>query len=399
MINNSISSLPVNEILIDITKNQKDGAVTGKVGETLRIGDETYYQNTFIDCSYGDEFEVTLVRSGSTTIDDGYIHFTDDKLQVIAVKIPYNSASGTVTEKIKVPKMATRMYICSYVNSVNFLAYTKSKIYKKISLSDIGRTVKNKVNMEFVSRQGQINDYPENSIHGIKCAYENGYDIIRVSVTMTADHIPVLCHDSTINRLARNIDGSIISETKYIKDLTLAQLNEYDWGRMSEKPELYGINITTLEEFIIFSKYRGIKMVLEFKYDFSDTDIAMIVSLLSKYGMLQYTTFSGGSNDLDRVFELCKYCNFAYIGHISIDLIPHALKYKNGFNEVYIDGFTDDEKAITTDTLLKIKNEGIKIKVGSAINVQEIKKWVELGIDSIEVAYVSNPVQSMYDLY
>lgn len=359
----------------------------------------------------GQQIEISL---RSCNVDNYHIIFADKNNNVLSHYI--NDADKEYNNfKITVPKYAVKMGVNSYSYLPTIKIYTcisplvnkkyidtiSKKIGEDVNLisNKIAKIVKCKPNIEFISRQGQLNDFPENSLHGIKCAYENGYNNIRVSVIMTKDNIPVLCHDETINRLARNMDGSIISETKYIKDLTLSQLNQYDWGRWSEKTELYGLNITTLEEFIKFAKYRGIKIRLEFKHDFTDDNISKIVELIAKWGMINKTTFCGGATDLDRVYARCKTCDFALIGHLNSALIPHVLKYKNEHNNVCLDIFTDDYDLVTPNLMLELKNNNIFINAGSAINVSEMVKWFEVGVDFIEVAYVSEPYDAIYNQY
>ena len=104
--------------------------------------------------------------------------------------------------------------------------YDNQEIFNKLNNSSTP-------NIEFISRQGEIGGYPENSLIGINFACKNGYNNVRVSVNLTADNIPVLFHDITINRLARNVDGSEITDAINIRDLTLEQVNSYDWGRIS----------------------------------------------------------------------------------------------------------------------------------------------------------------------
>lgn len=393
---NKIGDLPNFINLIDITKNQHDGAVRGKKGELLIIETQQHYQNTWLECKQGDKFEITLLKSGVVNADDGYIHFTDDNLNVIGVDIEWDSNKTSITKEVVTPKGATRIYICSNVNASNFLAYTKcKKIINKILNNNYYKT-----NVGFISRQGQINNYPENSIYGIKNAYENGYDNIRVSVTMTKDHIPVLCHDETINRVARNVDGTTIANTLYVKDLTLEQINAYDWGIMYGKPELYGINITTLEEFIKFAKYRGIKIRLELKYEFSDDDINTIVLMLTKWGMLHHTTLCGSTTVLDKFYKKCKCCDYALVGNINnTAIITDILKYKNENNNVCLDMFGENYDITTPELILQYKTNGILIKVGSAYNTTDIKKWFEIGVDYIEVAYISEPHKYIYSQY
>ena len=71
---------------------------------------------------------------------------------------------------------------------------------------------------------------PENTIPAYKASKQNGFSIVECDVRFTSDGIPVLLHDATINRTARNADGTTISETISIGSITYSEALEYDFG-------------------------------------------------------------------------------------------------------------------------------------------------------------------------
>ncbi|MCR8922439.1 hypothetical protein NO559_06625 [Dasania sp. GY-MA-18] len=52
-----------------------------------------------------------------------------------------------------------------------------------------------------VAHRGWPQRYPENSYAGIKAALELGLQHIEIDIQLTADHVPVLCHDHHLMRL------------------------------------------------------------------------------------------------------------------------------------------------------------------------------------------------------
>ena len=406
---------------VNINTNKRDGAIRGTIGNTLRFESQTYYQNTFIDCKQGEKYKIKTLKSPSTEI-EGYVYLCDKLDNIIDIQLSKKSSvSETIEQDVIIPPEASKMYILGYVNTNTFNEYVSCKKYSATTISkkledtilktdtnlatineDMGSLKNNLLatNIEFISRQGQINNYPENSLNGIKFACENGYNNIRVSVNLTADKVPVLFHDVSINRLARNPDGSNISEIINLRDLTLAEVNHYDWGAISDKPELAGLNITTLEEFVKYAKYKGIKIRLELKEDYSSEDIDILLRILARHCMLKHTTFSGDNiNVLNIIYSKCPICNFAVIGHFTTNLVDKALNYKNEQNVVCIDIFSADYDLLTIEALLYTQNKGVRIKVGSAENLADLYKWIESGVDSIEVAYISYPSLRVYNNY
>ena len=66
------------------------------------------------------------------------------------------------------------------------------------------------------SHRGQWREYPENSIGAIKEAIKDGADIVEIDVHLTADGVPVLMHDSTVDRTTNG--------TGKVSDFTLEEI-------------------------------------------------------------------------------------------------------------------------------------------------------------------------------
>ena len=130
-------------------------------------------------------------------------------------------------------------------------------------------------------------DAPENSLASIKHVKENGYYAYETDVRFTKDGIPVLIHDSTINRVARNSDLSEIKETIYVKDLTYSELSKYSFcvTHSGEVLKDYKKNkITKFEDAISYSKETGLTLQIELKVG-SKSQIASLVKIVKKYDM------------------------------------------------------------------------------------------------------------------
>lgn len=99
------------------------------------------------------------------------------------------------------------------------------------------------------------NEYaPENTIPSFEMAYKFGLRCMECDVRLTADNVPVVIHDSSINRTARNLDGTAISGTVEVANLILPKLrNDYDFGIWFSN-EYAGTKIPTFEELIMWCK-------------------------------------------------------------------------------------------------------------------------------------------------
>lgn len=90
---------------------------------------------------------------------------------------------------------------------------------------------------------------PENTVPGFEWAGKLGYKRLITQFHVTSDNVIVCIHDDSINSVARNPDGTEISETVNVADHTYAELNEYDYG-IKVDPYFAGTKLATLDEYL-----------------------------------------------------------------------------------------------------------------------------------------------------
>ena len=98
-----------------------------------------------------------------------------------------------------------------------------------------------------VAHRGDSKNFPENTLPAFISAAEHNVDIIETDIHLTKDNIIVIHHNDTID--------SVSEATGYIKDYTLSELKQFDFGYRFTPDEGKtfpfrgkGITITTLEE-------------------------------------------------------------------------------------------------------------------------------------------------------
>jgi glycerophosphoryl diester phosphodiesterase len=124
-----------------------------------------------------------------------------------------------------------------------------------------------------VGHRGAAGLMPENTLSGFRKAIEIGVDAIELDVHLTADNVMVVTHDYRLNSaLTRDPQGRWIKKRPLIKDLTLAQVQAYDVGRLKDtskyarkypiRRDIDGEYIPTLREVIKLLKKANEKTVL-----------------------------------------------------------------------------------------------------------------------------------------
>lgn len=135
---------------------------------------------------------------------------------------------------------------------------------------------------------------PENTIPGFKWAIDSGYKILEFDIRFTSDNVPVIIHDDTINRTARNADGTQISETIYVANSTYEDLLEYDFG-IWRGEEFEGTKIPTLEEFLVYIKRyncAGDMDLTTLGSGLTSAQIGIIMTTVKKNGMIPSIMFT-----------------------------------------------------------------------------------------------------------
>lgn len=97
--------------------------------------------------------------------------------------------------------------------------------------------------IELIAHRGYTARYPENTLEGIRAAVDAGARWVEFDVQLTADGVPVLLHDPTLNRTT--------GQSGIVMELELAELQKFSPGEPRRLGEQFaGIRIPTLAQLI-----------------------------------------------------------------------------------------------------------------------------------------------------
>ena len=114
-----------------------------------------------------------------------------------------------------------------------------------------------------IGHRGASGECPEDTLAAFDRALEQGADALELDVRLSADGVPVVIHDQTVDRTT---DGS-----GAVRELPLSDLRALDAGR--------GEQIPTLDE--VLDRYRGTPLIVEVKAPEAGVPIAR---LLDRHG-------------------------------------------------------------------------------------------------------------------
>ena len=147
-------------------------------------------------------------------------------------------------------------------------------------------TVAAKKTIEVYAHRGVRSYAPENAMPGYVAALAIGTHWVDMDVVMTRDGEIVVSHDIKLNPdIVRDAHGAFITEQKLAKNLTLAELQSYDVGRMNPASAyskffpaqlgMDGVRMPTLREVIRYVKAKTggkVGFQIEFKTDPANPD-------------------------------------------------------------------------------------------------------------------------------
>jgi len=210
-----------------------------------------------------------------------------------------------------------------------------------------------------ISHRGFSRYAPENTLIAYKLSSYMGFDAVETDVRFTSDGVPVLLHDATINRTARNADGTTISDTINIADITYEQALTYDFG-IHRGTQFAGTKIPTFEEFIILCKKLSLKPYVEIK-DGTGTHISDMYNIVKKCAMLKNTTWVAYSwTDLEAMKNTYSSARIGLIGDMTSSTITTLNSLKTDDNEVFMNA---DISHLTSQNILDLIDADIPLEV------------------------------------
>ncbi len=354
----------------------------------------------FIPVEAGDVIEWTFTFSTERSMWFVYWLYDSDKKPIgtrndIINSITYFSASG---------RIAVNDTNASYIR----LSYrTFGEIDMILKSSSVTKMITNMIedvstkliheryivnqNVNGVNHRG-FNTFPENTLQAFKESRKRGFACVETDVRFTSDGVPVLLHDASINRTARNADGTEISGTINIADITYAESQTYDFG-IYKGAEFEGIKLPKYEDFLKLCKNIGLSCYIELKAG-TDEQIQSLVQMTKNTGMDKKVTWISFSSTM--LTAIKNYDETARIGFI-VDVLNASTAevitgLTTGKNEVFADASYYNSGI--SSSISYAKANGIPIEVWTVDNETHI-----IQMDPYITGVTSNNLVAGYVLF
>ena len=151
------------------------------------------------------------------------------------------------------------------------------------------------------AHRGASYEFPENTLLSMEKAIEAEADMIEFDVTSTKDGVPVILHDTTIDRTS---DGNGLPG-----DFTLAELKTFNFsywlqGERRQTPAYDDVSIPTFEE-LLESFHDKTNMNIQLHDEVEDEEtLRRICSLFVQYEMFDHAYLTVGPKQADIIMEI-----------------------------------------------------------------------------------------------
>lgn len=217
-------------------------------------------------------------------------------------------------------------------------------------------------NVKSVNHRGFNTVAPENTLPAFRLSKKAGFEYVESDVRFTSDGVAVMLHDESINRTARNADGTELSSTVNIADITYDEALEYDFG-VYMGAEYAGTPIPTLSEFMTLCRNIALRPYIEIKAG-TQAQMEGLVGIVAAHGMAGKVTWIGSGSAMAIVKGVDEGARLGVVvSTIDASSITAATNLQTASNEVFITShsYTDAEVALCV-------NAGIPLEVWTVNN-------------------------------
>ena len=222
------------------------------------------------------------------------------------------------------------------------------------------------VQTRITAHRGSSSGAPENTMAALEKAVEEMADRAEIDVQETADGVIVLCHDTSLKRVA--------GVNKKVSDLTLEQIKKLDVGSWFSS-EYQGEQIPTLEEVMEYAKGK-IDLNIEIKNLGNSSGLPeKVIELVEKHEMQEQCVITSTNRFyLKRVKAVNPEIRTGYI---------ISAAYGNFYSDEFID-LISIRSSFVTERMIESAHEAGKAVHAWTVNGKvEMERLKQLGVDDM----------------
>lgn len=221
-----------------------------------------------------------------------------------------------------------------------------------------------------VGHRGAAGHAPENTLASLALGHALGADAVEIDVHLSADGIPVVIHDATVDRTT-NGRGAVA-------ELTLEGIKALDAS--AKQSDYTGIKVPALEEVLRWARGKT-RLVVELKSPAEAELVSKTLDLVREYGLLDQVFFiSFDHAGLQRVRDLSPEALTGALYDSAAD--PVAVATACGANAV-----CPRWSRLTRDQVEAAQRAGLAVSVWTANDPGDIAAMSAMGVDAVTSDY------------
>lgn len=231
------------------------------------------------------------------------------------------------------------------------------------------------MNLEIIAHRGFSSIAPENTLAAFELAIARGASSIEFDIQLSADSVPVIFHDATLERIT-GVSGKV-------RDKNLSQLQTLDAGKWFGA-EFLGQKIPTLKEALSILKNVDKFLYFDVKphCEWLDSEVASFVNTLNDAGIKEKCVITSFS---DRFLgQVRRLSDGLAIGHIVANLEAYKTQLVKAV--VNRDNLISSQYRVLLDNPALIqasRSQGVDIVAWTVDDRTDMQKLVDLGITRI----------------
>ena len=321
----------------------------------------------------GDGFIYVLFKDGTT----GERNHTETTYNMATGDaIVFKKSNNVISQKTKSTLLEDDAVLFWYdgIKGVQSGLLMPQYLNEKIN-SSILPVTKNLLNstVKGTAHRGFSSVAPENTLPSYKLAKEKGFAYVECDISWSSDNVPVLLHDSTVDRTSNG--------TGLVESLTLAELKTLDFG-VWKSAEYTGTTIPTFEEFMFYCKQLNLYPYVEPKAGISGARATILIDIAIKTGMINNMTWL--SFDLSSLNLILASQPTARVGYtmsvLNNTVITEAINIKTAINKVFLDAGWSSITSLLVETALI---GDIPVEAWTVDNSLDIIPLVQKGVSGI----------------
>ena len=243
-----------------------------------------------------------------------------------------------------------------------------------------------------VNHMGYNITHPENTDIAYMESANQGFQFVETDLQLTRDRVPVCFHDATINRVARNPDGTVLKDRLSIEDLSYREALQYDYG-VHRGWDFQGTLLLSFEDFLPICRGYRLSPYIELKpsADWQRSDLQNLIDLVKQYSLEDSVTWISYSEALlSGISALMPESRLGLVvDETNARAVSAAERLRNGRNEVFLDSLT-----YTADQISLCRRAGIPMEVWPVDSMEKILQLPDYISGVTSNRYVASEVRN-----